>query len=160
MKSLIKILLHQHLMQKTYSCPILINTIFFIFNDSSYSKKSSAVSNRNEAKSVIAADRYKRAMNSDEGNKLVEDYLPLVKATVLRMRHNFPDTFLLDDMYAIGAKALVISVNQFDVSGGKSFGNYAALRIRGALLDELRRLDCLHEQTGPKLSLFRQQSKP
>ena len=107
-------------------------------------KKSSADYNRNESKSVIAADRYKRAMNSDEErNKLVEDYLPLVKATVLRMRHNFPDTFLLDDMYAIGAKALVISVNQFDVSKGKSFGNYAALRIRGALLDELRRLDCL-----------------
>ena len=72
-------------------------------------KKSSAVSNRNEAKSVIAADRYKRAMNSDEErNKLVEDYLPLVKATVLRMRHNFPDTFLLDDMYILNYISFLI----------------------------------------------------
>jgi DNA-directed RNA polymerase specialized sigma subunit len=34
----------------------------------------------------------------------------------------------------------LFQVNQFDVSKGKSFGNYAALRIRGALLDELRRI--------------------
>ena len=59
------------------------------------------------------------------------------------MRHHFPDSYEMEDMYGIGAKALVVSVNQFNPSKGKSFGNYAALRIRGSLLDELRRIDSL-----------------
>jgi len=46
-------------------------------------------------------------------------------------------------LYGIGAKALVLAVNQFDPSKGRSFGSYAGLRIKGSLLDELRRIDCL-----------------
>ena len=85
-----------------------------------------------------AAERYRKAMASEkERDRLIEDYLPLVKSIVSRMRHHFPDTYETEDMYGIGAKALVVSVNQFNPSKGKSFGNYAALRIRGALLDEL-----------------------
>lgn len=91
-----------------------------------------------------AADRYRKAMTSEkERERLIEDYLPLVKSIVSRMRHHFPDTYEIEDMYGTGAKALVVSVNQFDPSKGKSFGNYAALRIRGSLLDELRRIDSL-----------------
>ena len=91
-----------------------------------------------------AAERYRKAMASEKDrDRLIEDYLPLVKSIVSRMRHHFPDTYETDDMYGIGAKALVVSVNQFNPSKGKSFGNYAALRIRGALLDELRRIDSL-----------------
>jgi RNA polymerase sigma factor FliA len=91
-----------------------------------------------------AADRYRKVMASEkERDRLIEDYLPLVKSIVSRMRHHFPETYDTEDMYGIGAKALVVSVNQFNPSKGKSFGNYAALRIRGALLDELRRIDSL-----------------
>jgi len=59
------------------------------------------------------------------------------------MRHHFPDTVESEDLYGIGAKALVLAVNQFDPSKGRSFGSYAGLRIKGSLLDELRRIDCL-----------------
>ena len=91
-----------------------------------------------------AAERYRKAMTSEKDReRLIEDYLPLVKSIVSRMRHHFPDSYEMEDMYGIGAKALVVSVNQFDPSKGKAFGNYAALRIRGALLDELRRIDSL-----------------
>ena len=107
--------------------------------------------NRYQNFSAVAAEKYKKAMSSVKGrDQLVEDYLPLVKATVLRMKHNFPDAYQIDDMYGIGARALVIAVNQFDSSKGKSFGNYAALRIRGALLDELRRLDYLPRSNRAK----------
>ena len=91
-----------------------------------------------------AAERYRQAMASEKDReRLIEDYLPLVKSIVSRMRHHFPDSYEMEDMYGIGAKALVVSVNQFNPSKGKSFGNYAALRIRGSLLDELRRIDSL-----------------
>ena len=114
-------------------------------------QKIASDQNQSNSHSVLAAERYKKAMNSEAGrNKLVEDYLPLVKATVLRMKHNFPESYQIDDMYGVGARALVIAVNQFDSSKGKSFGNYAALRIRGALLDELRRLDYLPRSNRAK----------
>ena len=91
-----------------------------------------------------AAERYRQAMtNEKDRERLIEDYLPLVKSIVSRTRHHFPDSYEMEDMYGIGAKALVVSVNQFDPSKGKAFGNYASLRIRGALLDELRRIDSL-----------------
>jgi len=102
-------------------------------------------------KDKLASDRmleasrmYKRAMSDEkEREKLIENYLPLVKSIVSRMRHHFPDTVESDDLYGIGAKALVMAVNQFDPSKGRSFGSYAGLRIKGGLLDELRRIDCL-----------------
>ena len=106
---------------------------------------------RVSGKDKLAADRmleasrlYKRAMSDEkEREKLIENYLPLVKSIVSRMRHHFPDTVESDDLYGIGAKALVLAVNQFDPSKGRSFGSYAGLRIKGSLLDELRRIDCL-----------------
>ncbi|SVD72788.1 uncharacterized protein METZ01_LOCUS425642, partial [marine metagenome] len=91
-----------------------------------------------------AARLYKRAMSDEkEREKLIENYLPLVKSIVSRMQHNFPDAVEREDLYGIGAKALVLAVNQFDPSKGRSFGSYTKLRIKGALLDELRRIDCL-----------------
>ena len=46
-------------------------------------------------------------------------------------------------MYGVGVRSLILAVNRFDPSKGKSFGNYASLRIKGGLLDELRRIDHL-----------------
>lgn len=92
----------------------------------------------------IANENYRKAMRSDvEREKLIQDYLPLVKSIVVRMRHNFPDHYDMEDIYGVAVRALIVSVNQFDPTKGKSFGNYAALRIRGSLLDELRKLDAL-----------------
>mgnify|MGYP001383148011 FL=1 len=96
------------------------------------------------AKMKAAADRYCAAMQKDKTrDKWIEDYLPLVKSIVSRLRHHFPDHYDSEDMYGIGAKALILSVNQYDPAKGKSFGNYAALRIKGSLLDELRKIDSL-----------------
>lgn len=95
-------------------------------------------------KARIASENYKKAMRSDaERDKLIQDYLPLVKSIVVRMRHNFPDHYDMEDIYGVAVRALIISVNHYNPTKGKSFGNYAALRIRGSLLDELRKIDAL-----------------
>ena len=72
----------------------------------------------------------------------MDKYLPLVKSIVCRLRHHFSDTYETEDMYGVGVRA-ILAVNRFDPSKGKSFGNYATLRIKGGLLDELRRIDHL-----------------
>ena len=105
-------------------------------------EQESSVSNSVRMKE--AAAKYREAMTDKKSrDQLIEDYLPLVKSIVSRMRFHFPEHYEIEDMYGIGVKALVVSVNQFDPSKGKSFGNYAALRIKGSLLDELRKIDSL-----------------
>ena len=91
-----------------------------------------------------ALENYHQAMSDDKSrNQLIEDYLPLVRSIVSRLRYHFPDTYETDDMYSIGVRSLILAVNRFDPSKGKAFGNYAALRIKGGLLDELRKIDHL-----------------
>tara|TARA_B110000003_G_C16653666_1_gene535429 strand:+ start:2411 stop:3229 length:819 start_codon:yes stop_codon:yes gene_type:complete len=110
-------------------------------------KKKETESTYSTASSVRmkeAADKYRKAMSDEKSrDQLIEDYLPLVKSIVSRMRFHFPDHYEIEDMYGIAVKALIVSVNQFNPSKGKSFGNYAALRIKGSLLDELRKIDSL-----------------
>ena len=96
------------------------------------------------AQMAMAAESYRQAMKTKESrDKWIEKYLPLVKSIVCRLRHHFPETYETEDMYGVGVRSLILAVNRFDPAKGKSFGNYATLRIKGGLLDELRRIDHL-----------------
>ena len=74
-------------------------------------------------------------------NSLVEQYLPLVKTVVGRLAMTLPSHVNGDDLYSAGLVGLLNAVRRFDAKGGSSFESYARVRIRGAILDELRRLD-------------------
>lgn len=74
-------------------------------------------------------------------SELVERYLPLVKTVVGRVAMNLPAHVNLDDLNSAGLVGLLNGVRNFDPEGGSSFESYARVRIRGAVLDELRRLD-------------------
>jgi RNA polymerase sigma factor for flagellar operon FliA len=74
---------------------------------------------------------------------LVEDYIPLVKASVARMRMYFPSSVDSEDIYSIALTGLINAAKNYDTSKGKCFGVYAKIRVKGALLDELRRMDHL-----------------
>jgi RNA polymerase sigma factor for flagellar operon FliA len=73
--------------------------------------------------------------------ELVERYLPLVKTVVGRVALNLPNHVNLDDLHSAGLVGLLNAVRNYDPEGGSSFESYARVRIRGAVLDELRRLD-------------------
>ncbi len=93
----------------------------------------------------------RRAGPGDSGNgelagALMRDYLPLVKAIVSRMRIHFPPQADVEDIYGIALTGLAEAARRCRPGRRKSFGSYAALRIRGALLDELRRMDWLPRQ--------------
>jgi RNA polymerase sigma factor FliA len=74
-------------------------------------------------------------------NSLIEQYLPLVKTVVGRMAMTLPSHINTDDLYGAGLVGLLNAVRRFDPKGGSSFESYARVRIRGAIFDELRRLD-------------------
>jgi RNA polymerase sigma factor FliA len=74
-------------------------------------------------------------------NSLVEEYLPLVKTVVGRLAMTLPSHVNSDDLYSAGLVGLLNAMRRFNPENGTSFETYARVRIRGAVFDELRRLD-------------------
>ena len=72
---------------------------------------------------------------------LIERYLPLVRNVVDRIKLNVPAHVDADDLYSVGVTGLIAAVRKYDPEQGSTFASYAAMRIRGAILDELRRMD-------------------
>jgi RNA polymerase sigma factor for flagellar operon FliA len=73
--------------------------------------------------------------------ELIECYLPLVRKVVDRIKLNLPAHVDVDDLYSVGVTGLIAAVRKYDPTQDNTFAAYATMRIRGAVLDELRRLD-------------------
>ena len=80
-------------------------------------------------------------------NDLIERYLPLVRSVVDRIKLNLPSHIDADDLYSVGVTGLIAAVRRYDPDQGNTFASYAATRIRGAILDELRRMDWCPRRT-------------
>src|SRR5687768_12942468 len=76
-----------------------------------------------------------------DDQELIVRYLPLVRNVVDRIKLNVPAHVDADDLYSVGITGLLAAVRKFDPVQGHTFASYAAMRIRGAILDELRRMD-------------------
>lgn len=76
-------------------------------------------------------------------NRLVECYLPFVRAVAAKLMRGIPDgvPFGADDLTGYGVFGLVYAINAFEPSRGLKFETYALLRIRGAMLDGIREMD-------------------
>jgi RNA polymerase sigma factor FliA len=87
-------------------------------------------------------ERYAQAgQGSASEGELVERYLPLVKTVAGRVALTLPSHIDVQDLHSAGLVGLLDALRRFDPQSGSSFESYARLRIRGAILDELRRLD-------------------
>ena len=72
---------------------------------------------------------------------LVRDHLPVVGHLVRELTGKLPAHVNRDDLTSAGMAALVTAAQSYDAERGTPFARFAATRIRGALLDELRGLD-------------------
>lgn len=72
---------------------------------------------------------------------LVIENLPRVRATVNRLAQRLPPAVDREELVQGGMLGLIDAARRFDPSQGCSFGSYAEIRIRGAVLDQLRALD-------------------
>lgn len=93
------------------------------------------------AASSAAWRAYQSAGGSVDENDLLERYLPLVRNVVDRLRLTLPAHVDADDLYGVGVTGLIAAVKRYDPEQQHTFAGYATMRIRGAVLDELRRLD-------------------
>lgn len=87
--------------------------------------------------------------------ELVQNYLPLAKAIVSKMNRLFSSSFDCQDIYSIALLGLIQATQTFEAAKGMHFGNYAKLRIRGALLDELRKMDWMSRSERSKVKQYK-----
>ncbi len=91
---------------------------------------------------MIAEELWERYLTTKEEKwkqELIIKYLPLVKEIARRMSLGLPGHIENDDLISWGVLGLLDALGKFKPEMGSKFKSYAALRIKGAILDELRR---------------------
>ena len=83
---------------------------------------------------------YQENQNSNL-DQLVQQYAVLVKRIAYHLMGRMPSSISVDDMIQSGMIGLLEAAGKYDGSKGASFETYAGIRIRGAMLDEIRRGD-------------------
>src|SRR5689334_21059249 len=86
--------------------------------------------------------------NSEED--LVKRYLPLVKTVVGRLAISLPPHVDIQELHSAGLVGLLHAVRQYNPALGTPFEQYARVRIRGAVLDNLRRMDWIPRSVHAK----------
>ncbi len=100
--------------------------------------EKSSVSNR--APDLWRSYRRKQTRSASEAG-LVEEYIPLVKTVVGRVQMGLPSHVDAEDLYSAGLAGLLDAIRHYNPKLGSTFETYARVRIRGAVFDELRRMD-------------------
>ena len=72
---------------------------------------------------------------------LIEEYSGLVNRIAYHLSARLPASVVVDDLIQVGMIGLLDASQHYDPSQGAAFSTYATIRIRGAMLDELRRND-------------------
>ncbi len=87
--------------------------------------------------------RYLTDGDPDAMAELIQEYMPLVRAVAHRMNLTLPGSIDMNDIIQLGFFGLHDAIRKYDPSRANRFETYAASRIRGAILDEIRTLDWL-----------------
>lgn len=78
---------------------------------------------------------------SQSTDALITEHAPLVKRIVYHMMGRLPSSVMVDDLIQAGMIGLLEASRNYDASQGASFETYAGIRIRGSILDEVRKND-------------------
>lgn len=78
---------------------------------------------------------------AESQNELVERHAPLVKRIAHHLIARLPSSVVLEDLIQSGMIGLLEAARKYDAAKGASFETYAGIRIRGAIIDEVRRGD-------------------
>jgi RNA polymerase sigma factor for flagellar operon FliA len=81
------------------------------------------------------------SMDSKYREELILKYAPLVKQIAERMAVRLPPNISKEELIGPGVLGLFDAIDKFDSKRGIKFRTYANLRIKGAILDELRKMD-------------------
>lgn len=87
--------------------------------------------------------RWKQSRDTHSGDELVKIYTPLVTYHVQRLASVLPSNVSREDVRSFGFMGLLDALDKFDLTRNLKFDTYASFRIRGAIMDGLRKEDWL-----------------
>lgn len=98
--------------------------------------------------------KFKENGNLEIKNELIENYLYLVKIVSGRLYNNYNGNVEFDDLLGYGVFGLIDAIEKFDVNRNNKFETYAQIRIRGSIIDNLRKLDWIPRSLRQKSKLI------
>ncbi len=90
--------------------------------------------------------------------ELVLRYVGLVKYVVRKMIKNYPQAIEESDLYQIGILGLSEAIERFDPAYGIKFETYAIPRIKGSIIDELRKVDWIPRSLRAKINNMKEKT--
>lgn len=99
--------------------------------------------------------QYRQTQNEDIQQELVVSYLWLVKYLAGRLYIRLPACMGQEDLESCGVLGLLEAVKKYDPDMGRDFEAYASRRIRGAMLDEIRKANWIPRTLWQKLQQLR-----
>jgi len=98
-------------------------------------------------------EEYFRKKQGDVRQELIVYYIPLVKHIVRRMIIRIPSHLEQEDLISFGIMGLIEAVDKFNPQIGVKFETYASYRIRGMIIDEIRKANWLPRSTYRKIHM-------
>jgi len=86
-------------------------------------------------------DEYSRTKSPEVREKIILEFAPLVKVVAGRLSMYLGYNVEYDDLVGYGIFGLIDAIDKFDSMKEVKFETYASLRIRGAILDQIRKMD-------------------
>lgn len=94
--------------------------------------------------------KYKEKQDPLAKNELIVHYVELVKIVAGRLYNSKNRELEFDDLVSFGVIGLIDAVEKFDISKNVKFETYANIRIRGAIIDQIRALDWIPRSARQK----------
>ena len=90
----------------------------------------------------------------DGKEQIIQEYIPLVKYIASRVMFGKNKYMEYEDLVSYGMIGLIDAINKFDNSKGMKFSSYASIRIKGAMIDELRKSRPISKGAMDKLNRY------
>jgi len=84
---------------------------------------------------------YNHSKSASIREQIIIEYIPLVKVVAGRLNIYLGSNVDYDDLVSYGIFGLIDAIDKFDYGKGIKFETYASLRIRGSILDQIRKMD-------------------
>lgn len=95
----------------------------------------------NELEKKQLWEEYEKTKSPSVREKIIVEYAPLVKLVAGRLSMYLGHNVEFDDLVGYGIFGLIDAIDKFDSKKEVKFETYASLRIRGAMLDQIRKMD-------------------
>lgn len=86
-------------------------------------------------------DEYEKTKSPEVREKIILEYAPLVKIVAGRLSMYLGNNVEYEDLTSYGIFGLIDAIEKFDSGKAVKFETYASLRIRGSILDQIRKMD-------------------